>query len=551
MGPKCNIGAIEGAVLFSQMDSYLSHEEEEQLLRKFTAYCFYESWGTRNQRECFCTVCNQYFTIYKDECPDFFRHHHNDGGYCPECGADVQLKSLGRCKSGSSLRESVAAAFIRPGPDNGIFISAGIAFRGFSLYHNDCNPAVEYIEKARYYMAPGRVKGWKRSVGWQLYRDMFGESPWTEMKNITEPFQRNTLYGYDNDHWLFGTEHLEDTAFKYCQIEDWYHNITCNWICECENTVKLCISYLANYAMRPQMEMAVKLGLPELCTDLCEGRANGRDINWRAKNPPAFLKLSKADAKAFLQSPSIGLLRAVHIARKEGCKADVDELRGALPSVGKIGFDELIACAGRCRVTLNRALDYAAAHGRNGVGLWKDYLDMAAKLGYDLSQRDVCMPKDLRGRHDAAVATIKVEQDEKSRLAYKKRYVALVQKYAFEMDGYRIIVPLSADEIVREGKTLGHCVGGYAARHVEGKTTILFFRKSRKPGTSFITLEMMGVNGDQIRQIHGYRNEGYKGAVSPSVRYEHFLNTWREWLRGGSKRDADGKPIIKQEVKTA
>ncbi|MBQ8264143.1 MAG: PcfJ domain-containing protein [Oscillospiraceae bacterium] len=549
MGPECNIGAIEGAALFAQMESYLSAEEEEQLLPKFTPYCFYESWGGKTERECFCTVCNHYFTIYKDECPDFFRGHHNDHGYCPECGADVQLKSLGKSRTGTSLRESIAAAFIRPGPEGGIFISAGIAFREFSLYH-DCHPFVEYIEKNRYYLAPGRVKGWKRSIYHQWARACFGCGDWTETVRINEAFHRNPLYGYDNDYWLFGTEHLESSAFRYCQIEDWYHEITANWLCECESTVKLCISYLAHYAMKPQMEMAVKMGLGDLCTDLCEGNANSRDVNWRAKTPDSFLRLSKADTKQFLRTPSMGLLRALHIARKEGYKAGAEQLNKALHTVGRIGFNELIYCAHRCGVSIEKALDYTSGHGRGGLGLWKDFLDMAGKLGYDLSRRDVCMPHDLQERHDAAAQTLKIEADAKAEQAYKKRYKALCKKYEFEMDGYRVMVPVSAAEIVREGKTLNHCVGGYAARHVEGKTTILFFRRSRKPGTSFITIEMTGTNGDRIMQIHGYQNERYKGSVDPQKRYAHFLNTWLDWLRSGSKRDAAGKPIIK-EVKTA
>jgi len=146
---------------------------------------------------------------------------------------------------------------------------------------------------------------------------------------------------------------------------------------------------------------------------------------------------------------------------------------------------------------------------------------------------------------------IRLEEDKKAADLYKKRYRSLCRKYEFEMDGYRIMVPVSSAEIVREGKTLHHCVGGYAARHLAGKTTILFFRRSRKPSTSYITIEMTGTNGDRIMQIHGYQNERYKGAVSPLQRYQHIIDTWLDWVRSGSKRDGSGKPIIKQEVKTA
>ena len=551
MGPKCNIDEIEGEAIFARMRPNLDYDEEAQFLKKFSAYCFYDTWGTKNHRECYCTVCDQYFSAYKDEEPSFFNCKHNDYTICPSCGEEVQLKCMGRMRDGASLKETSAAAFIRPATDGAIYISAGIGYREFDLSAGECRPFLEYVEKARYYLAPGKVKGWKRSIHSYYARCVFGCGEWQKMARIREPFQSNYLFGHDNDYWLFGTEYLGTSGLKYSSIEEWYHDETGDWLCECDNSVKLCISYLANYAMRPQMEMAVKMGLPELCTDLCVGKANGNDINWKAKKPWDFLKLSKEDTKAFLLAPDLGLLRALHIARKEGFIASVDELARACSAVGTFGFDGLISCARRCGVPLECALNYFTAHGRGAVGIWSDYLDMCAKLGYDMSRRDVCMPKNLRERHDAAADALRVEEDKKAFAHYKKRYKALCDKYEFEMDGYRIIVPMSSAEIVREGRTLHHCVGGYAARHIKGDCTILFFRRERKPGTSFVTIEMKGLNGDEIRQMHGYQNEGYKGAVSPLNKYQQIIDTWLDWVRGGSKRDGSGKPILKKEAKIA
>ena len=60
-----------------------------------------------------------------------------------------------------------------------------------------------------------------------------------------------------------------------------------------------------------------------------------------------------------------------------------------------------------------------------------------------------------------------------------------------------------------------------------------------------------------IRQIHGYKNEGYKGAVRPEKRFGDFLDTWLRWVNDGSARDRNGLPVlpaaetIETEVKTA
>ncbi len=51
----------------------------------------------------------------------------------------------------------------------------------------------------------------------------------------------------------------------------------------------------------------------------------------------------------------------------------------------------------------------------------------------------------------------------------------------------------------------------------------------------------------EIRQIHGYRNEGYPHAVRPEVKYGAWLQQWQEWYRNGSPRDKNGRAIIKEK----
>lgn len=113
----------------------------------------------------------------------------------------------------------------------------------------------------------------------------------------------------------------------------------------------------------------------------------------------------------------------------------------------------------------------------------------------------------------------------------------------------RIVVPKSGSEIVREGKTLHHCVGGYAARHIEGKTTILFLRHEKRPERPWMTIELTGK--DTIRQIHGYKNEGYNHAQDPEERYAWFLDAWLGWVHAGSHRDKQKQPILEAKEKTA
>ena len=157
------------------------------------------------------------------------------------------------------------------------------------------------------------------------------------------------------------------------------------------------------------------------------------------------------------------------------------------------------------------------------------------------------MPKDLKERHDTAAAIVKHITSEEEAKKYKKLRKKLQKKYAFELGELCVIIPESAEEIVREGQTLHHCVSGYAKRHIEGKTIILFLRKRRKPWRSFLTVELYEESGKAfIRQVHGYKNERYdnKTGIAPSARYGEFLDTWLAWVNAGSKRDENGRAIL-------
>lgn len=114
--------------------------------------------------------------------------------------------------------------------------------------------------------------------------------------------------------------------------------------------------------------------------------------------------------------------------------------------------------------------------------------------------------------------------------------------YQFSYGGYAIVAPASVEDIVREGKRLHHCVGGYADRHFNGVLEILFLRKVSAIDTPLITLELAHREQNRskvfIRQMYGDHNCQVK------MQFQWFIDVWTAWLRDGSPRDADGSPII-------
>lgn len=196
------------------------------------------------------------------------------------------------------------------------------------------------------------------------------------------------------------------------------------------------------------------------------------------------------------------------------------------------GANYLAACSFRTAASLPTCAE-----------LWRDYLNAAKKLGYDLSREDVAMPKNLLERHDDATRIVSIETDNKAHARYRVIYRDLRRCYEYGADGLRVVVPVCTADIVTEGKALQHCVGGYAARHMEGKTVILFLRKADAQSVPYVTMEVAPDNNPakiQLRQIHGFLND--RGAESPRQTHAAFIDKWLAWVHAGSPRDSAGQP---------
>lgn len=553
----CNMTPEESAEYLSKFTGLCSGREVEYVSELFEQYLFYETWGTKDMRDCICTHCGcgeygGHFQLYREEDPAFFKHSHGDSIECPQCGEPVTLVSVGRMRSFKTLDQTIRVTFCRVAPDGALLLTSGWATKTYSF--DDFRPDPIFNEKVRTCLLPGKRMQWTKKQDWDGWR--YRNSGWEENPAVKEPFAP-FMYTSDGSYYLIGPEYINDSALRYCQLGEWYHEETHVDLDDQRDLVRYVIQYLSAYTEYPVIEMAVKLNMTDAVTELVrEGKKNSKLLNWRASTIAEFLKLSKKDSKLFLQhGGDLEELAAYRAAQKNGevnGMADFVRLAEAVGSIGDLPL--LVQCASTAGCSPDQAVHYMAkffSSGRIGYGLriWRDYLDMAQTLEYDLSRRDVTMPKLLMQRHDDAAATIKIKHEEKAQASYKVRYSNLKKLYEFELDGMCIVVPESAQDIINEGKVLHHCVGGYAARHVSGKVDILFLRRTRKPNTPFVTIEMIPRKSVSdpatLVQIHGYENERYSlGHYGPEEKYGWFVDAWIDWLRHGSKRNNVGKPVL-------
>lgn len=115
-----------------------------------------------------------------------------------------------------------------------------------------------------------------------------------------------------------------------------------------------------------------------------------------------------------------------------------------------------------------------------------------------------CTYRTVAQQEEEALA--KQRAQEQSQLLYSKTLKER-QFWNYEDDTYSIFVPVKLQDIVKEGESLHHCVGGYVDNHAKGHTTVCFLRKKDNLEKSFYTIE---VSPDKVlRQIHGSCNRWF------------------------------------------
>lgn len=165
----------------------------------------------------------------------------------------------------------------------------------------------------------------------------------------------------------------------------------------------------------------------------------------------------------------------------------------------------------QCGVTPERALNYIEKQTRaqsDTLIEWQDYLKMAKEERMDVYDDIVRMPRELHRRHNELVELKNKKEDEK-KLKECRKYDRQIRKrlgeaeiYLWEDKNYMIVPAAKCEELMREGRTLHHCVGTndtYMKRMAAGISWILFLRRKEHPEEPYYTIEI-DVKNDEILQ---------------------------------------------------
>lgn len=493
---------------------------------------------------------------------------------CPFCGKPAIVKELrytGKRDNLSRYRRAVVLRWYR----GALWARAYDCSKHYTAGYNLAgNPVYKLVGVYRF--RPGLAEATTRS--W------YGNSPFGHIEkqagpltkgkwNIHGPFYANSEYGSGYD--VIGLDEIQESPFRYCMAV------------EAERKFSHFLEFLTACCFYPrQIEMLMKAGMSDVVGDLVErGVKHAAVINWDESNPAKAFGLNRQDLKTFL-----GTNRDIQILELH------EKLKGRIPLTVCVewmsrGLDirRTFKAAKKWNLAPERLIRYLDGNGGcarygglvtigSALRYWEDYLTAAEAMTYPLHRENVLLPRNLGEAHDKATKehgekmarerairareqerlwkaaeAERIRQAKQAEKEYEKLREKLEKKYGFSMDGYVIRGPMNKDEILAEGRKLQHCVGGYADRHIQGKTTILFMRKIKKPDEPWLTIEM---SGNKLIQIHGFRNEGLyttKGRFAPDPREVHreFLDRWLDWLKRGSPRDEQGNPKLSKKKKGA
>lgn len=274
----------------------------------------------------------------------------------------------------------------------------------------------------------------------------------------------------------------------------------------------------------PNAEYLFKQGFSLLLMDEMIGYTSY--VNWKSNNLKTMLSLNKTELRLLQEN------RKQHQCWKYiGIRALFPKLQPELiinacevfSSPAKL--HELLEKLGKHRhVTATKLITYMSGQKLN-ERIYTDYIAQCNELKRDLRDSKNMFPHDFHEAHARLSKLIEYKMDEilqnelESRMEERKSLL-------FETDDMFIRLPKSLTEIYDEGKTLDHCVGGYAERHAKGKLTIVFLRLKDRPDVPYYTMEIS--NQMKIVQCYGFRNNAIipkpESVIQFEAAYQQYLN---------------------------
>lgn len=168
--------------------------------------------------------------------------------------------------------------------------------------------------------------------------------------------------------------------------------------------------------------------------------------------------------------------------------------------------------------SIDNFIKYFKAKRLKDAHLYRDYLDFAKQLGFDLKNKKYLFPDKLKVMHDKYEKQVEIMKQKKMLEDIAKRFEILT-KNTFQNKEFIIFPASSVESLIDEGKQQSNCVRTYAERYANGECDIYFMRKVDNPKVSLVTVE---VRNNRVVQKRTKHNE------MTNKKQDKFLDTWQK-----------------------
>ena len=189
---------------------------------------------------------------------------------------------------------------------------------------------------------------------------------------------------------------------------------------------------------------------------------------------------------------------------------------------------------GQIQHYLNRQMQELNLSSERVIELWRDYLSMAFRFGYDTNDPIVYRVRKLLQRHDELAArgeekqlTLRAGELLQTYPHIEQNLQAIRKKFAFTGKQFQIQVPDKLEDIFMDSRKLCHCIANsdvYWERMERRESYLLFLRKTAEPDTPYYTVE--AEPGGTVRQVRTQYNR--QNDDIGEVRA--FLKIWQKQL---------------------
>ena len=278
-------------------------------------------------------------------------------------------------------------------------------------------------------------------------------------------------------------------------------------------------------ARYPCIEYLTKSGFGNMIWAKLKGESTHGAINWRGSSLLKVLRLSKSELKEIKTndlSISPNQLRFYQLNRDKGVTiSQACVLADVRSGMSQTYYQQALKLAPE-QIVIKYLLKQLRKDRYSKMGVysvlsdWRDYRKQCNELGMDLKEERYLFPNDLHEAHMKTTKKIKLIENKELDDLIKSRLPSL-QELTFMWKGLMIRPAESSFDLFEEGKSLIHCVGGYAERYAKGESDIFLIRKVELPEKPFYTVE---IKKKQIVQCRGWDNDPMTDEVRDFV--DHF-----------------------------